>query len=64
MYLMSHIRRFDHVGIAAADLDTVTAFSSGCRSRESCPDRASALPCGLRTTEPTTGQPVRATPIV
>jgi len=23
---MSHIRRFDHVGITVADLDTVTAF--------------------------------------
>jgi catechol 2,3-dioxygenase-like lactoylglutathione lyase family enzyme len=26
MYLMPHIRRFDHVGITVADLDTVTAF--------------------------------------
>ena len=26
---MSHIRRFDHVGITAADLDTVTAFFVG-----------------------------------
>jgi catechol 2,3-dioxygenase-like lactoylglutathione lyase family enzyme len=26
MYLMSHIRRFDHVGITVADLDTATAF--------------------------------------
>jgi catechol 2,3-dioxygenase-like lactoylglutathione lyase family enzyme len=23
---MSHVRRFDHVGITVADLDTVTAF--------------------------------------
>src|SRR2546423_15293352 len=29
MYLMSHIRRFDHVGITVADLDTVTAFFVG-----------------------------------
>src|SRR5205085_11562105 len=28
-YLMSHIRRFDHVGITVADLDTVTAFFVG-----------------------------------
>ena len=26
---MSHIRRFDHVGITVADLDTVTAFFVG-----------------------------------
>src|SRR5213082_3310488 len=26
MYLMSHIRRFDHVGITVADLDAATAF--------------------------------------
>jgi catechol 2,3-dioxygenase-like lactoylglutathione lyase family enzyme len=29
MYLMSHIRRFDHVGITVADLDTVTEFFVG-----------------------------------
>lgn len=29
MYLVSHIRRFDHVGITVADLDTVTAFFVG-----------------------------------
>src|SRR3981081_2802283 len=29
MYLMSPIRRFDHVGITVADLDTVTAFFVG-----------------------------------
>jgi catechol 2,3-dioxygenase-like lactoylglutathione lyase family enzyme len=29
MYLMPHIRRFDHVGITVADLDTVTAFFVG-----------------------------------
>jgi catechol 2,3-dioxygenase-like lactoylglutathione lyase family enzyme len=29
MYLMSQIRRFDHVGITVADLDTVTAFFVG-----------------------------------
>src|SRR6476646_9554644 len=29
MNLMSHIRRFDHVGITVADLDTVTAFFIG-----------------------------------
>jgi hypothetical protein len=29
MYLMSHIRRFDHVGITVADLDAATEFSSG-----------------------------------
>src|SRR5947199_9721162 len=29
MYLMSHIRRFDHVGITVADLDTATAFFVG-----------------------------------
>src|SRR5437660_5823261 len=29
MYLMSHVRRFDHVGITVADLDTVTAFFVG-----------------------------------
>src|SRR6202042_1877512 len=28
-YLMSHIRRFDHVGITVADLDRVTAFFVG-----------------------------------
>src|SRR5205085_3845871 len=28
-YLMSHIRRFDHVGITVADLDTATAFFVG-----------------------------------
>src|SRR5436309_16064237 len=28
-YLMSHIRRFDHVGITVEDLDTVTAFFVG-----------------------------------
>ena len=26
---MSHVRRFDHVGITVADLDTVTAFFVG-----------------------------------
>ena len=26
---MSHARRFDHVGITVADLDTVTAFFVG-----------------------------------
>jgi catechol 2,3-dioxygenase-like lactoylglutathione lyase family enzyme len=26
---MSHVRRFDHVGITVADLDTVTAFLVG-----------------------------------
>lgn len=26
---MSHIRRFDHVGITVADLDAATAFSVG-----------------------------------
>jgi catechol 2,3-dioxygenase-like lactoylglutathione lyase family enzyme len=26
---MSHVRRFDHVGITVADLDTVTAFFIG-----------------------------------
>ena len=26
---MSHVRRFDHVGITVADLDTVTAFFAG-----------------------------------
>ena len=26
---MSHIRRFDHVGITVADLDAVTAFFVG-----------------------------------
>ena len=26
---MSHIRRFDHVGITVADLDTATAFFVG-----------------------------------
>jgi catechol 2,3-dioxygenase-like lactoylglutathione lyase family enzyme len=29
MYVMPHIRRFDHVGITVADLDTVTAFFVG-----------------------------------
>src|SRR5436309_5663733 len=29
MYPMSHIRRFDHVGITVADLDTATAFFVG-----------------------------------
>src|SRR5437762_3230671 len=29
MYLMSHIRRFDHVGITVADLDAATAFFVG-----------------------------------
>jgi catechol 2,3-dioxygenase-like lactoylglutathione lyase family enzyme len=29
MHLMSHIRRFDHVGITVADLDTATAFFVG-----------------------------------
>jgi catechol 2,3-dioxygenase-like lactoylglutathione lyase family enzyme len=29
MYLMSQIRRFDHVGITVADLDTATAFFVG-----------------------------------
>jgi catechol 2,3-dioxygenase-like lactoylglutathione lyase family enzyme len=29
MYLMSQIRRFDHVGITVADLDRVTAFFVG-----------------------------------
>jgi catechol 2,3-dioxygenase-like lactoylglutathione lyase family enzyme len=29
MYLMSHVRRFDHVGITVADLDTATAFFVG-----------------------------------
>src|SRR5436190_10305317 len=29
MYLMSHIRRFDHVGITVAELDTVTEFFVG-----------------------------------
>jgi catechol 2,3-dioxygenase-like lactoylglutathione lyase family enzyme len=29
MYLVSHIRRFDHVGITVANLDTVTAFFVG-----------------------------------
>jgi catechol 2,3-dioxygenase-like lactoylglutathione lyase family enzyme len=29
MYLMTHIRRFDHVGITVADLDTTTAFFVG-----------------------------------
>jgi catechol 2,3-dioxygenase-like lactoylglutathione lyase family enzyme len=29
MYRMSHIRRFDHVGVTVADLDTVTAFFVG-----------------------------------
>src|SRR5947199_6255168 len=29
MYLMSHIRRFDHVGITVADLDRATAFFVG-----------------------------------
>ena len=29
MHPMSHVRRFDHVGITVADLDTVTAFSVG-----------------------------------
>jgi catechol 2,3-dioxygenase-like lactoylglutathione lyase family enzyme len=29
MAVMSHIRRFDHVGITVADLDTVTAFFVG-----------------------------------
>src|ERR1700733_12159956 len=29
MYLVSHIRRFDHVGITVADLDLVTAFFVG-----------------------------------
>jgi catechol 2,3-dioxygenase-like lactoylglutathione lyase family enzyme len=29
MYLMPQIRRFDHVGITVADLDTVTAFFVG-----------------------------------
>jgi catechol 2,3-dioxygenase-like lactoylglutathione lyase family enzyme len=29
MYLMSHIRSFDRVGITVADLDTVTAFFVG-----------------------------------
>ena len=29
MYRMSHIRRFDHVGITVANLDTVTAFFVG-----------------------------------
>jgi catechol 2,3-dioxygenase-like lactoylglutathione lyase family enzyme len=29
MYLMSRIRRFDHVGITVADLDRVTAFFLG-----------------------------------
>src|ERR1700722_8262708 len=28
-YRMSHIRRFDHVGITVADLDAVTAFFVG-----------------------------------
>lgn len=26
---MSHLRRFDHVGVTVADLDTVTAFFLG-----------------------------------
>ena len=26
---MSHVRRFDHIGITVADLDTVTAFFVG-----------------------------------
>jgi hypothetical protein len=30
---MSHARRFDHVGITVADLDTVTAFFVGSVSR-------------------------------
>jgi catechol 2,3-dioxygenase-like lactoylglutathione lyase family enzyme len=29
MHHMSHVRRFDHVGITVADLDTVTAFFVG-----------------------------------
>jgi catechol 2,3-dioxygenase-like lactoylglutathione lyase family enzyme len=29
MYLMSHIRRFDHVGITVADLDAATEFFVG-----------------------------------
>src|SRR3954451_4947902 len=29
MHLMAHVRRFDHVGITVADLDTVTAFFVG-----------------------------------
>src|ERR1700761_5133359 len=29
MYLMPHIRRFDHVGITVEDLDTVSAFFVG-----------------------------------
>src|SRR5258707_12959888 len=29
MYLMSHIRRFDHIGITVADLDAATAFFVG-----------------------------------
>jgi catechol 2,3-dioxygenase-like lactoylglutathione lyase family enzyme len=42
---MSHVQRFDHVGITVADLDTVTAFFTGlgldvenrCSSRASMP---------------------------
>jgi catechol 2,3-dioxygenase-like lactoylglutathione lyase family enzyme len=29
MDCMSHVRRFDHVGVTVADLDTVTAFFVG-----------------------------------
>jgi len=37
---MSHARRFDHVGITVADLDTVTAFFVGLGLEVDCPASA------------------------
>lgn len=36
---MAHIKRFDHIGIIVADLDSATAFFFGLGSKWRGPDR-------------------------